>query len=587
MRYRYLKFIVLMFLLAVAPFFSIEKAMALAPAVNWVLIPPPTTSVNYGISGAMHCDLDGDRIKDVVVTDYRATDPGTGLTQSGRVDIYWGGATLSVVPDIQFYGEGDSRFGDGVSCGDFNGDGIDDLSVGAVKYTVFTGRNYLFYGRSRADWALVDHSVDANVIVRGEANNSHLGNKSAIGDINGDGKGDLLIGSEYAETNRGRAYVIFGRTDNYLEMYAYDADIIFNNDFPADVSALGDDVSIGDVSADGIPDILISVGDWLDGDGGGQSRAIAFYGSPSITTGTVNASTANTIILANGEADFNGFGYAIREGDVNGDGKGDLVVGADHFISAAGNPRLSIFYGPIPTGTVNVADSANQVFVSERTNDLFSMEIQTGDVNNDGIDDIVTSAAYYNLLTRSGRLYVFLGGSGLAGKTQAAEADYIVNNASTSGYMGWWVTVGDVNGDGWDEFGSGATGALPGKFCIFAISHIAPTVTVTSAASFSYGAPAQLQGTATDPDSGNIASVQYSLDDGSWQPATADDGSFNSPTENYSIILSGLASGSHTVRVRATDSENATTAVYASATFSIDPPASLLTTLPETGADFF
>lgn len=99
-----------------------------------------------GINSSMNCDLDGDEIDDLAVGAYY--DSG----QTGKVSIYFGGDTLSSSPDLVINGETfNNRFGDGMSCGDFNGDGLGDLSVGAVRYNTYAGRNYVFYGRSRND----------------------------------------------------------------------------------------------------------------------------------------------------------------------------------------------------------------------------------------------------------------------------------------------------------------------------------------------------------------------------------------------------------------------------------------------------
>jgi len=79
-------------------------------------------------------------------------------------------------------------------------------------------------------------------------------------------------------------------------------------------------------------------------------------------------------------------------------------------------------------------------------------------------------------------------------------------------------------------------------------------------------------GTATD-ESSNISSVEYRVDDGSWTAATASDGAFDSPDEDYTFTTASLADGEHTVYVRATDSVGNTTAEvdYASDSFTIQP----------------
>jgi hypothetical protein len=94
-------------------------------------------------------------------------------------------------------------------------------------------------------------------------------------------------------------------------------------------------------------------------------------------------------------------------------------------------------------------------------------------------------------------------------------------------------------------------------------------------------AEVRFSGNATDPDGGDIRRVQYSLDGGSWQSALPADGSFGSSSEDYYFDLVVTANGTHTIRVRATDSENATTAEenYAVSSFII------ISALPECGGN--
>ncbi|MDH4358692.1 MAG: Ig-like domain-containing protein [Candidatus Berkelbacteria bacterium] len=566
-------------------------AKALAPLIT-------VTELDYqagqglGQCYRMDGDLDGDGIDDIVSGLIR----WQSTNDTGRILIYWGGENVSSTPDVVIDGEAvNTRFGDGLSVGDFNGDGIDDLASGAIETATNDGKVYVLYGRSRAAWSSVTNASQANVKITGDTD-SHLGNKVGLeGDINGDGYNDLLMGAEYwGASDQGRAYILFGEDNDSINITVANVDVIINNDFGAGVSALGDDVYIADVAGDSYPDILISVGDWLDGDGG-QSRVIIFNGSASFPTGTINASTANAIILANGNTDFEGFGYAVRAGDVNSDGKKDLLVGSDHFITTTGLPRLSIFYGgPGISGTMYAVTDADQVIIGEAEGDLFSMAIMTGDINNDGVDDIATTAYFYPTpWVGPGRLYIFYGGSGLASKTNASQADYIMENPLGISLMGWWVAVGDINNDGWDEVGevyikeSGVTTTLR----IFGLSHLSPVVTINSPSiSYSGGqAGVQFTGSATDPDSGNIQRVQYSLDGGSWQSALPSDGSFGSTSEDYYFDLTITSNGSYGVRVRASDSENATTseASYAVSSFDINgiiTQAIQTGILPETGA---
>jgi hypothetical protein len=529
----------------------------------------------------MDGDLDGDGINDIVAGLHR----WQSTNDTGRILIFWGGGSISSTPDIVIDGEAvNTRFGDGLSVGDFNGDGIDDLASGAIETATNDGKVYVIYGRSRAAWSSITNASQANVKVTGDVD-SHLGNKVGLeGDINGDSYNDLLMGAEYwGASDEGRSYILFGVNNNSIDITVASVDVIINNNFGAGVSALGDDVYIADVAGDSYPDILISVGDWLDANPG-QSRVIVFNGSASFPTGTINASTANAIILANGDTDFEGFGYAVRAGDINGDAKKDLLVGSDHFVTTTGIPRLSIFYGGSGiSGTMYAATDADQVITGEAAGDLFSMAIMAGDINNDGIDDIATTAYFYPTpWVGPGRLYIFYGGAGLTSKTTASQADYIMANPSGLSMMGWWVAVGDVNNDGWDEVGEayvkqvGVTSTLR----IFGPSHQPPVVVfnmqlVTATA----GQEARVTGNASDPDGGDIKNVQCAINGVIWYDASPSDGSFDSPNEDFYCDMPVSQAGLFTIFGRATDTENATTLIanYAQAQLIA------LSNLPESG----
>ncbi len=90
------------------------------------------------------------------------------------------------------------------NAGDVNGDGYDDIIVGAYAYSSSTGRAYVYYG------GIIMNNV-ADVIMTGEAANSSFGiSVSSAGDVNGDGYSDVIVGANGYSTNTGRAYIFFG-----------------------------------------------------------------------------------------------------------------------------------------------------------------------------------------------------------------------------------------------------------------------------------------------------------------------------------------------------------------------------------------
>ena len=148
-------------------------------------------------------DVNGDSIGDVIVGDLGG---GGGC---GDVWVFFGGSPFDTVPDLHLVGElPGSAFGNAVTTGDINGDGCDDIIVGAYAYNGFTldGRVYVYYGG-----ALLDPLVD--IIIDGQGSESMGITVGSGGDLNSDGFEDIVVGamnnSEVTWCN-GKVYVFFG-----------------------------------------------------------------------------------------------------------------------------------------------------------------------------------------------------------------------------------------------------------------------------------------------------------------------------------------------------------------------------------------
>ena len=90
------------------------------------------------------------------------------------------------------------------SAGDVNGDGFDDIIIGAPGYSTNTGRAYIYFGGSNMN-------VIADVVLTGVAVNYYFGSSvSSAGDVNGDGYSDVIVGAYGYSSNAGRAYIYYG-----------------------------------------------------------------------------------------------------------------------------------------------------------------------------------------------------------------------------------------------------------------------------------------------------------------------------------------------------------------------------------------
>ena len=163
----------------------------------------------FGISVSTAGDVNGDGYSDIIVG---APFNDAGGNDAGRAYIYFGGTSMDNIADVIMTGEAaDDRFGFPVStAGDVNGDGYNDVIVGAIFNDAggnTAGRAYIYFGGTS-----MDNNVD--VTMTGEAAGDFFGiSVSTAGDVNGDGYSDVIVGAYFNDaggSDAGRAYIYFG-----------------------------------------------------------------------------------------------------------------------------------------------------------------------------------------------------------------------------------------------------------------------------------------------------------------------------------------------------------------------------------------
>jgi len=196
----------------------------------------------------------------------------------------------------------------------------------------------------------------------------------------------------------------------------------------------------GDVNGDGFDDVLVGARDYWEGQSG-EGAAFLYLGSSS---GEFSAPTWS--VQANQQ--FAAMGGSVdTAGDVNGDGYDDILVGAFQYtIGQPGEGVVFAYYGS-PSGPSTTPDWTGQI---DQASGAYGWSASNaGDVNNDGYDDVIIGARYYdNGQTNEGKAFLYLGSAAGIASVPAWSKEIDVQDAG----FGYSVSdAGDVNGDGYDD----------------------------------------------------------------------------------------------------------------------------------------
>jgi|GEM_PF-1043655 len=312
----------------------------------------------------------------------------------------------------------------------------------------------------------------------GVSNNDNLGTSvSAAGDINGDGIGDFIVGAPFAEHNGGApgaAYVVFGK-ESGIPLNLTASGLNGTNGFTIfgaqDGERFGTSVSgAGDVNGDGFADVIIG-SPLNDGNSIQRGEAFVVYGheggfSSSITTADLDGHTGFAIL---GPTNQSFLGTSVsKAGDVNGDGFGDVIVGATGANGdMTGSGAAFVIFGkanvPAKIFTSILADGEGTKLGGIATNDQAGRSVSGGgDLNGDGFDDVIVGASQANEggISR-GAAYVVYGKSNFTKNTPLSglggASGFRLSGEHDGDQAGYSVQIlGDLNGDGLAEAGVGA-----------------------------------------------------------------------------------------------------------------------------------
>ena len=459
--------------------------------LNGILIfrsdPEPISGFRLRVHAGHAGDINDDGIADLYVAEPGDSDG----TLKGRVTLTPGSSSFGTVGSVAeidldtqstFHIEGGvgDRFGEKVvNPGDINGDGIDDLFIGArltdSNGLVDAGSGYLVFGDAQLNnLPAIATSISATqgVIFAGSIAGAMLGSEvSGAGDVNGDGIGDLLITAPRAPVGSlegaGLVYLIYG--GSWLnDLTILDLGISTNNPNVVVIEGLEENIELGravaglgDVNSDGLDDFLIASAGFGDTFGGGPFQRgdvfVLFGNSAGGVTPSLNIDLAS---LGDQGVVFESVGVrpsASAAGDINGDGVNDFLVSNP---SASSNQILSgtgyLIYGGSwlnNAGIAQVNQLTDNVLEFQGSDDGSFVGAAlglAGDVNGDGFDDFLTNENFGSVV--------------IYGEHERTETSPLITSRSTIDDFGFSLegvsvnSAGDLNDDGFPDIATGFSG---------------------------------------------------------------------------------------------------------------------------------
>ena len=387
--------------------------------------------VGHSVSGGM--DGDGDGIDDLLIVGYKSD---VGGFNRGKIAFFSGGllgehGTRSFADaELMLYGEvaGDSMGHSVDWAGDVDGDGIADIVTGAHGHSTTgetSGRTYLILSGKLSDNDELTFPDAADYIWDGEEAGDESGKRNVyVGDIDGDGLADIATVSLLNQENgsgdsatgerrgSGKFYIMLSSDINAIPpgtvMSADDAAYAWVGEEGGDALGYGVD-AMGDFDGDGLDDVCAgSRGNGTNADAAGKSYVISATDMPSL--GTRDMGEASYGFLGEGQDDWSGMAVSPA-GDMDRDGLPDLTIGAMGHSTEDKElvGRGYLFYAQNTEPGVHELSDADHIFEGEYAWDGAGYRTMgAGDLNGDGLPDMLMSAWQGDVPDQPGKVYVLL-----------------------------------------------------------------------------------------------------------------------------------------------------------------------------------
>lgn len=434
-------------------------------------------------------DFNGDGAQDIALAAAFADGPDNARADTGEVYLFFGpfspGETRDVAAgdqDVTVFGAaaGD-QLGRASAAGDLNGDGLDDLAIAAPfgdgpdGQRQDAGNTYLLAGARSWPDSIDLAGSDAGTVIFGAGSEDLAGFSLATGDADGDRRDDLLLGAFWADgpndarEDGGEAYLILGADalPESIDLARGAAAVTVLGAGAGD--RLAETLVLGDVDGDGVDDLVLSstfaAGSDNDREDAGEVHVI--LGGELEPLYDLAETAGDLTVLGSDNGDQIGHSSAV--GDVNGDGDGDLLLGA---VSADGPANAKDLAGeiyvvngsPATTATVDTLTGEElALFIGADTVDRLGRAVAAGDLNGDGLDDLLLAASGGDGMDGSlkdcGELYVIYGRPDLSGVFDTAvwAPDLTVYGQNAGDAIGLnafgrpSLLSRDIDGDGLDD----------------------------------------------------------------------------------------------------------------------------------------